>query len=356
MNRSAILAWLKEDDPKRLEELWRAADEVRRRNVGDAVHLRGLVEFSNHCARLCAYCGLRAENRKVVRYRMRADEILACARRAVDMGYGTLVLQSGEDPALDPAWLADCIRSIKEETALAVTLSLGEYGEEELRLWREAGADRYLLRFETSNPRLFAAIHPPRAGHPATDRIALLRLLKRLDYETGSGVMIGIPGQSYEDLARDIELFRELRLDMIGVGPFIADPDTPLGCRTSPVPAPEQVPNTDTMTCKVLALTRLVCPLVNLPSTTALATVNPQTGRALGLERGANVIMPNLTPSEYRAHYAIYPGKAGDGASVEEIDRTVRDLLTLIGRPAGVGRGDSPRRLRRLATESGAGL
>ena len=228
LDKTEILGWLRETNPERLEELWRRADETRRQHVGDAVHLRGLVEISNFCARQCAYCGLRAGNENLVRYRMLADEILAAAQQAVKFGYGTVVLQAGEDYGITADWLAEIIRQIKAETPLAVTLSLGERPDNELAAWREAGADRYLLRFETSDRNLFDEIHPP-LGNRECDRIAILRRLREFGFEVGSGIMVGIPGQTYASVANDIALFRELDLDMIGIGPFIPHPATPLG-------------------------------------------------------------------------------------------------------------------------------
>ena len=348
MNRNQILLWLRESDQNRLEELWRQADEQRRRNVGEAVFLRGLIEFSNYCGRLCHYCGLRADNRQLKRYRMSVEEILACARQAVGFGYGTVVLQSGEDYGVKAAWMADVVRRIKAETPLAVTLSLGERQEDELLEWRRAGADRYLLRFETSNERLYRQIHPPIGGREE-NRIGILRMLRRIGFEVGSGVMIGIPGQTYEDLANDLELFRELDLDMIGVGPFLPHPETPLGQGDEPVPAPdgEQAPNTELMTYKMVALARLMCPRANIPSTTALATLNRENGRELGLSRGANIIMPNLTPAEYRCLYEVYPAKACLFETAEACQSCIAGRITALGRTVGVGRGDSPNRLRR---------
>lgn len=356
MEQSDVLNWLREDDEERLEALWRRADEVRRENVGDAVHLRGLVEISNHCARACAYCGIRAPNRALRRYRMTADEILACAHKAVALGYGTVVLQSGEDYGITRDWMADLIRRIKAEAPLAVTLSLGERPDEDLAAWRAAGADRYLLRFETSNPALYERIHPPLPGRPS-DRIAILRRLQELGYEAGSGVMIGIPGQTYEDLANDILLFRELALDMIGVGPYIPHPATPLG-RKSEIRNPEselsgQVPNSELMTYKVIALTRLVCPWANIPSTTALATLNRESGRELGLARGANVVMPNLTPPQYRALYEIYPAKACLYEPPEEFDAALKRRILALGRTIGTGPGPSTRRRPAALAASG---
>jgi len=313
------------------------------------VHLRGLIELSNCCVRLCTYCGLRAANQRLTRYRMNEAEVMACVGEAVGFGYGTVVLQAGEDPGLTREGVAQLVRRIKTETRLAVTLSLGEREVEELAAWREAGADRYLLRFETSNRELFDRIHPPRPGQ-RSNRIELLRTLRQLGYEVGSGVMIGIPGQTYDDLARDVEMFRTLDLDMIGVGPFLMHPETPLGkaAGTPRVPATlasatsEQVPGTELMTYKMIALARLACPRANIPSTTALATLNTANGRELGLVRGANVIMPNLTPPQYRIHYEIYPNKACIRETAGMCHRCVEARIRSLGRTTGGGRGDSP--------------
>ncbi len=347
MNRDDVLTWLKEGDPRRLDSLWRRADRGRAEAVGDAVHLRGLVEISNHCARRCLYCGLRADRADLPRYRMDAREVLACAHRAVALGYGTLVLQSGEDDGLTREGLADLIRRLKAETPLAVTLSLGERPDADLAAWRQAGADRYLLRFETSNRALYDRIHPPR-GRERSDRFERLARLRDLGYETGGGVMVGIPGQTYADLADDVEAFRALDLDMIGIGPFIAHPATPLGRRPQDFAAPDgdQAPATVEMACKMVALARLVCPLANIPSTTALATADHESGRELGLARGANVVMPNLTPLRYRTLYEIYPGKAVP-CEAADADADLRRRLAAIGRTVGSGPGESPNRERR---------
>jgi biotin synthase len=345
MKHSEIVAWLRETDPSALAELWRRADDVRQQNVGGEVHLRGLIEFSNYCVRLCAYCGLRAPNGGILRYRMSEDEILQCAHQAVQFGYGTIVLQSGEDPGTKAEWLANLIRRVRAATPLAVTLSLGERSEDDYLAWREAGADRYLLRFETSNRALYDQIHPPRPG-TRSDRLAILRRLREIGYEIGSGVMIGIPGQTCEGLARDIELFGELDLDMIGCGPFIVHPDTPLGDPDFQplLPEGDQVSANEMMTYKVIALARLVCPKANIPSTTALATLNRVNGREMGLVRGANIVMPNLTPVKYRALYEIYPNKACVGDTADGCFRCLNSRIESIGRQIGVGRGDSPRR------------
>lgn len=339
LTRIELLDWLRETDEPTLEALWRRADDTRRSSVGEEVHLRGLVEFSNHCVRQCGYCGLRSDNAAIGRYRMSAVEILDCARQAIEFGYGTVVLQSGEDYGISGGWMADVVRRIKAETPLAVTLSLGERPGADLELWRKAGADRYLLRFETSNRELYDRIHPP-LGTTHSDRFAILSRLRELGYEVGSGVMIGIPGQTYDDLANDILAFQDLDLDMIGVGPYIPHPAGPVAA-FPPAPGGLQVPNTEAMTYKVLALTRLACPMANIPSTTALATLNIAQGRELGLMRGANVVMPNLTPAQYRALYEIYPAKACIRETAAQCHHCMKGRILALGRTIGAGRGDS---------------
>jgi len=344
MDKANILSWLREERPARLKELWRLADDTRRQHVGDAVHLRGLIEISSHCVRECGYCGLRAGHTTLKRYRMSADEIFGCARTAVEFGYGTVVMQAGEDYGITGPWLAQIIRRIKAETPLAVTLSLGERPEHELKLWKEAGADRYLLRFETSDPELYRLIHPSLPSR-VSDRLALLMQLRTLGYEIGSGVMIGIPGQTYESLAHDIGLFRTLDLDMIGAGPYIPHPATPLGTKEwrREIPPEEQAPNTELMCYKVVALTRLACPEANIPSTTALATLNKTSGRELGLQRGANIVMPNLTPVQYRALYEIYPAKACIFEDALSCHGCLKGRIEKIERTVGTGPGGRKR-------------
>jgi biotin synthase len=373
-----IAAWLRETDAERLQTLWDAADQIRRERVGDAVWLRGLVEISNRCSRNCLYCGVRAE-RRVERYRMTQNEILDCAKFAKKNGLSTLVLQAGEDRTLDAGFVAETVRAIRDDYGLTITLSLGERTDSELFRWQEAGAKRYLARFETSNPSLYAALHPSVDGAGLTERIDFLKRLRKIGYEVGSGVMIGVPGQTFDDLARDLALFRELDLDMIGSGPFLPHPGTPLGAlevcdgywRTEPLasaPSPsksenptatrftfryptslDQVPNTNDLTFKVVALTRILCPDANIPSTTAVATLDGSDGRKSALSRGANVIMPNLTPTKYRRLYEIYPNKAATFEDAETTLRTALRQIDEIGRFPGVGPGSSPRFLGRVA-------
>jgi len=344
LTREAIEWWLRETDEVRLEELWAAADETRRRSVGDAVHLRGLVEVSNHCVRGCTYCGIRAANRGVERYRISEDVVLGCAHKAVEFGYGTLVMQAGEDYGITTEWMARVLRRIRSETTIwAITLSLGERPDEDLAAWREAGADRYLLRFETSDEHLYRRIHPDLPGK-VSDRMRILRRLHELGYEAGTGIMVGIPGQTHASIADDVELFRGMDMDMIGIGPYLPHPATPMGQeferRQAEDDWPEdQAPNSELMTCKVLALTRLARPDSNLPATTALSLADKASGRAHGLQRGANVIMPNLTPVEERERYEIYPEKAAVHETAEAINESIKRLLSSLGRTVGAGAG-----------------
>ena len=341
MKRPEILHWLQETDQTALEQLWAGADAVRAREVGPEVHLRGLIELGNHCIRQCRYCGINACAHGVTRYRMTRDEILACAREAQQLGYGSVVMQAGEDPGLSLELIAGLVAEIKASTPLAVTLSLGERSDAELRAWKAAGADRYLLRFETSDPQLYDRIHPSLPG-TLSDRLAQLQRMRAMGYEIGTGVMVGIPGQTWEILAQDLETFRRFDMDMIGVGPFLPSPRTVLGgpgaaaYRAAP---DQQVPNDELTTLKAVALTRLLCPQANIPSTTALATLNAASGRELGLARGANVVMPNVTPPSYRVLYEIYPGKACVHETAQMCQGCLEGRIRAIGRVLGRGPG-----------------
>jgi biotin synthase len=359
---ATIRAWLRETDPRELARLYAAADAARRLHVGDAVHLRGLIEVSNACARACAYCGISVHNRLIARYRMGREEILDCARRARDLGYGTVVLQAGEDPQLKRESIADIVRAIKSGIGgLAVTLSLGERDDEDLIAWRQAGADRYLLRFETSNPVLYAKIHPPAHGQPddrttgrpddrtaEVPRLAILRRLHELGYQAGSGVMVGIPGQTWDDLVRDLRTFQALDIEMIGVGPWIPHPATPLAEAFDwAAGADLQTPNTVDMALRMIALARILVPDANIPATTAIATLDKEQGREDALKAGANVVMPNLTPPAYRALYEIYPDKACVNETAEQCHSCLSARIASVGRCIGEGPGDAPKLRRR---------
>ena len=341
LDRAAVEAWLRERDDSALDALWQRADQVRRERVGDAVHLRGLIEITNYCVRHCAYCGIAACAGPLPRYRMTPDEILACARQGRDLGFGTIVLQGGEDPGMTGPVVAHVVGAIARETGAAITLSLGERTDDDLRAWRDAGADRYLLRFETTDPELYRRIHPDVPG-TVSDRIAQLVRMREMGYEIGTGVMVGIPGQTWDSLAGDIWTFRDYDMDMIGIGPYLPSPRTPLaGPLKDELMAPpgRQVPNDELTTLKAVALTRLVCPDTNIPSTTALSILDPSAGRAHGLARGANVVMPNLTPPQYRVLYEIYPGKAAVHETADDLAAATIALIRRLGRTVGSGPG-----------------
>ena len=282
-------------DPSCEEALCRAADEVRHAFVGDGVHLRGLIEFSNICRQDCMYCGLRRDNGKIERYRLTEDDIVRLAEKAKGYGYRTVVLQSGEDAHFTAERLASIVRRI-HAMDLAITLSVGERPREDYELWREAGADRYLLRIETTDAALYESLDP---GMSYENRVRCLRDLGELGYEVGTGSLVGLPGQTPEMLARDILFFQDIDADMIGIGPLIPNGDTPLGTAA---------PGDFHLTRRMVALLRLLLPEANIPATTAMETMVPR-GRELILASGANVVMPNVTEGDYRRKYALYPGK-----------------------------------------------
>lgn len=342
MNRNQIISWLTENNPERLAELWAMADAVRKKAAGDVVHLRGLVEFSNICGRKCLYCGISAHNNLIKRYCMSKSEILDCVDKTSKLGYGTVVLQAGEVRNMHTDFIVDIISQIKAAAALAVTLSLGEQPEEVYRAWKQAGADRYLLRFETSDDRLYRKLHPD-SKNGVAERFESLELLTKLDYEVGSGFMIGIDGQSYETLADDILTLKKLNLDMIGVGPYLKHENSAISAYAENLRLndKEQTPATELMTYKVYALARILCPQANIPATTALATLNFNSGYETALQRGCNVVMPNVTPMKYRELYSLYQNKSCQEHL--EFDMKIKQRIERISRKAGSGRGDSPK-------------
>ncbi len=328
ITKREIIRLLKEKDESVVQDIFDEADRIRRVFAGDAVHLRGLIEFSNYCRRNCLYCGLRRDNRKITRYRMTTDEILAAAVQAGDMGFKTVVLQSGEDPGYPIETLCELVRNVKASTGAAITLSIGERSYEDYRKLRKAGADRYLLRFETSDPALFRALKPDSIH---ADRLQCLRWLAELGYQVGSGIIVGLPFQTMESLADDILKFMEMDLDMIGIGPYISHPDTPLA--GSPDGIIDQV-------LKVTALTRIVTRDVHMPATTATGTIDPR-GRQKALQCGANVLMPNVTPLRYRKHYQIYPGKICIGEEPHACRSCVEGMVLGLGRTVSRDAGHS---------------
>ncbi|OQA25661.1 MAG: Biotin synthase [Verrucomicrobia bacterium ADurb.Bin345] len=317
---------------KALEELYCRADSVRQQHMGDEIFLRGIIEFSNLCSNDCLYCGIRVSNRDVRRYTMAADEIVAHARELPARGQTTVVLQAGESPVFGDDELGEVIRRIKRETTLAVTVSVGNRPLPVYRYWRECGMDRYLLRFETSDPELFRRLHPDCS---LDERVECLRHLRALGVQVGSGFMIGLPGETVETLAANILLCRNLDLDMIGIGPYIPHPGTPLG------DAPNVYRDDPEMFFRAIAVLRLFNPDAHIPATTAFDAVFPGSGRDLALQRGANVFMPNTTPVEFRRDYQLYPGKPCVDEDASQCATCVLHRIEALGRKPGAGPGHS---------------
>ena len=312
-------------DSTKNDWLFSEADRIRHEKVGDEVHLRGLIEFSNICKRGCKYCGLRSANREVERYRIKKDELLIYAQNAVKMGYKTIVLQSGEDDYFDTDRMVEIIREIKK-LDVALTLSIGEKTYDEYKAFKEAGADRYLLRIETTDKNLYSEMHP---WADIENRFKCLYDLKKLGYETGTGCLVGLPNQTIESLADDILFFKELDADMVGIGPFIPHEQTPLK---------DAAKGDFWLALKVMALTRLNLPDINIPATTAMETLNPN-GRIIALNSGANVVMPNVTSQEYRAKYEIYPGKICINENPEQCRGCIEGKIRAIGRTISQEKG-----------------
>lgn len=289
------------------DALAKAADEVRRSVYKDEVFLRGLIEFTNYCRNNCYYCGIRGGNQNAERYRLSKEEILECCREGYGLGYRTFVLQGGEDLTYSDEDICDIVKSIKElYPEAAVTLSIGEREKESYRKFKEAGADRYLLRHETATEEHYRILHPEELS--LSHRKQCLYDLKDLGFQVGAGFMVGSPGQTDKCILADFRFLQELKPDMIGIGPFIPHKDTIF--KDEPAGSLE-------LTLRILSILRLMFPYVLLPSTTALGTISPN-GRELGLQHGANVVMPNLSPVRFRKQYELYDNKICTGEEAAE--------------------------------------
>ncbi len=297
-------------------DVYELADRIRAENVGDVVHIRAILEFSNHCRRVCRYCGLNARNSALPRYRMKPEEMIETAQEAARAGYRTLVMQSGEDPWYTPEILGEIVREIKRSAKMAITLSCGERSRDVYAYWKECGADRYLIKQETADPAIYASLHPDSS---LEERVACLKNLKSLGYETGSGFMIGLPGQTAETIAMDLLLLREIGCDMAGIGPFIPHPDTPLR---------DQPPGSSELCKRAVALARILLPKANLPATTALGVLNGKEKNDI-FSCGANVVMRKVTPTSYKRLYEIYPASLTDTdilADRRQLEEQIRHL------------------------------
>ena len=329
--RDEIIRLLETVDKKQAAALYREADNVRRERCGDGILLRGLVEFSNYCGNTCMYCGLNRTNRKLKRYTMDTGEIMDCVRLIASSGIRTIVLQSGEEEGSDPEWLADVIDEIKTGYDMAITLSVGEKPPAVYRLWREAGADRYLMKIETTDKTLYEKLHP---GMSLENRKRCLMDLKELGYQNGSGLLIGLPGQTIESIADDILYLKDMEFDMIGIGLFIPHNATPL--------ANMPYGNLE-LTLKTIAITRILMPAIHMPASTSIGSLNLDY-RELALKAGTNVLMPNFTPLKYKKLYEIYPFKICLPENDQVFAREFESFAAAIGRHIDYSRGDSIRK------------
>lgn len=305
-----------------------SADRVRRSIYGTDVYIRGLIEFTNYCKNNCYYCGIRCDNRHVTRYRLSKDDILACCHTGYSLGFRTFVLQGGEDPFYTDTMICDIVSAIRSHYPdCAITLSVGEKPRETYQAWFDAGANRYLLRHETASNGHYRRLHP--AKMDPENRKRCLYDLKDIGYQVGAGFMVGSPYQTTENLISDLRFLQELKPDMIGIGPYICHADTPFAGHAN---------GSLTLTLRLISILRLMFPYVLLPATTALGTIHPQ-GRELGLQAGANVVMPNLSPVEVRKLYELYENKICTGEEAAQcrgcLEKRVKlagyDIVTAIG-------------------------
>ena len=310
--------------------LYECARSVQQESYGNTVFLRGLIEFSNICRNDCYYCGIRRSNPNAERYRLTGEQILQCCEQGYALGFRTFVLQGGEDPYYTDERLVPLVQAIRQTYPdCAITLSLGERSRESYQALYDAGADRYLLRHETANEDHYRFLHPSELS--LQNRKNCLFALREIGYQVGAGMMIGAPGQCSRHLVEDLRFLQQLRPHMIGIGPFIPHKDTPFR---------DEKPGTLQDTLHLLAILRLIFPKVLLPATTALGTIHPQ-GRELGILAGANVIMPNLSPTSVRGKYLLYDGKICTGDEAAECHSCMERRGTKIGYRIVEDRGDS---------------
>ena len=311
-------------------ELRKAADAVRREHYGTDVYIRGLIEFTNYCKNNCLYCGIRRSNRCAERYRLTKEEILECCKEGYALGFRTFVLQGGEDPYFTDERLCDIVASIRKGYPdCAITLSVGEKSRESYQSYFDAGADRYLLRHETATPEHYSRLHPSELTF--AQRRKCLFDLKEIGFQVGAGFMVGSPYQTTEHIIADLRFLQELKPDMIGIGPFLSHKDTPL----------RDYPNGELeLVLRILGVLRLMHPKVLLPATTALGTMHPQ-GRELGLQTGANVVMPNLSPQSVRKKYMLYDNKISTGEESAQSVRNLTEQVASAGFRVVTARGDA---------------
>lgn len=315
--------------PELSEYLFKKSREIRHKYYGHDIYIRGLIEFTNYCKNDCLYCGIRCSNRNAQRYRLSEEDIISCCKNGYELGFRTFVLQGGEDPYFTCDRMTELIQKIKRSfPECALTLSIGEKSTEEYQAYFDAGADRYLLRHETANDCHYRMLHPESMS--PENRKRCLYDLKRIGFQTGCGFMVGSPFQTAKNLAEDMLFIKELDPQMVGIGPFIPQHDTPFADKKS---------GTLELTLFMLGLLRLTLPNVLLPSTTALGTIHPK-GRELGILAGANVVMPNLSPVTVRNKYLLYDNKICTGDEAAECKNCMQLRMKSIGYNVVVSRGD----------------
>ncbi len=318
------------------EELRIAADAVRREHYGTDVYIRGLIEFTNYCKHDCLYCGIRRSNRCAERYRLTKEEILECCEEGYALGFRTFVLQGGEDPYYTDERICDIVSAIRKGYPdCAITLSVGEKSHESYRAYYDAGANRYLLRHETATPEHYSRLHPSELTF--AERRKCLFDLKEIGFQVGAGFMVGSPFQTTEHLIADLRFLQELKPDMIGIGPFLSHKDTPFA----------EYPDGELkLVLRLLGILRLMHPKVLLPATTALGTMHPK-GRELGLQTGANVVMPNLSPQSVRKKYMLYDNKISTGEESAQSVRNLAEKVTSAGYRIVTARGDAKTKIEK---------
>jgi biotin synthase len=321
--------------------LFSRAAEVKEKVVGNIVYYRGLIEFSNYCAKDCLYCGIRKSNQKVDRYNLSDREILQAVTYAHQQNYASIVLQSGE--LASKAFtnrIKLLLQKIHQQTnnSLRITLSLGEQSEETYRCWFDSGAKRYLLRIETSNEDLYKQIHPNDNRHTFENRLHSLELIKKIGYQTGTGIMIGLPFQTNENLANDLLFMHDFGIDMVGMGPYIEHSNTPLNeLKDKLLPIQERL----SLALRMIAVLRILMPEINIASATALQAIDKM-GREKGIKAGANVIMPNITPGKYRDNYKLYENKPCTDENADDCTSCLEARIAMTGNAIGYGEwGDS---------------
>ena len=329
IDRDSLALILENNDSGMLDYLSLRARNTANQTFGNKIYIRGLIEFTNYCHNNCNYCGIRRDNKDITRYRLNKEDILLCTDIGYELGFRTFVLQGGEDAYYNDDYMCDIIASVKKKHSdCALTLSIGEKSKETYKKYYDAGADRYLLRHETADKNHYKMLHPANMSYD--NRIRCLYNLKEIGFQTGCGFMVGSFGQNIDTIYKDLQLIMQFKPHMVGIGPFIAQHNTPFADKEN---------GSVILTLKLLAIIRILLPKVLLPATTALQTMDEH-GHEKGILFGANVIMPNLSPMYARKNYTLYDNKAYSGEEAAESIELLKKHLNNIGYEISVSRGD----------------